>query len=127
MIKLSLIFKILLTSLFIFIFSFKVNAANNVDWVLLKENSDGKEWLDKGSLKIINTNEISILTKYEKPDDKKNKVETNLYVMRINCETNEYKDTSINGIYNFNSKWQTSDGDELIDLVIERSCTELIS
>ena len=24
-------------------------AIGNVDWVLLKENDDGKEWLDKGS------------------------------------------------------------------------------
>ena len=26
-------------------------ALGNVDWVLLKENNDGKEWLDRGSIK----------------------------------------------------------------------------
>ena len=30
----------------------------NVDWVLLKENKDGKEWIDMGSIKYINHKEI---------------------------------------------------------------------
>jgi len=36
----------------------------------------------------------------------------------------EIKDTSIKGIPQFNSKWQTSNNDELIDIVIENSCLE---
>ena len=32
----------------------------NVDWVLLKENNDGKEWIDKGSIREINDGEISL-------------------------------------------------------------------
>ena len=38
----------------------------NVDWVLLKENNYGKEWLDKGSIKPLPNGEISILTKFFK-------------------------------------------------------------
>ena len=34
---------------------------------------------------------------------------------------------SINGIPQFNSKWQTSNNDELIDVVIENSCSEFIN
>ena len=33
----------------------------NVDWVLLQENNDGKEWIDMGSIKEINPSEISVL------------------------------------------------------------------
>ena len=44
--------------------------------------------------------------------------------MRINCETKKFKDTSINGIPNLNAKWTSSNNDELIDIVINKSCEE---
>tara|TARA_B100001029_G_C15034425_1_gene439178 strand:+ start:89 stop:478 length:390 start_codon:yes stop_codon:yes gene_type:complete len=100
----------------------------NVDWLLLKENNDGKEWLDMGSIKKIQNNEISVLTKFFKnPTDSSDKGKLSLYVMRINCDNNKFKDTSINGIPQFNSKWQTSNNDELIDVVIKKSCSEFIN
>ena len=102
-------------------------AVSNVDWLLLKENNDGKEWIDMGSIKETNAGEITVLTKFlknpKKPSDKE---ELSLYVMRINCNDKTYKDTSINGIPQFGSKWQTSNNDELIDVVIEKGCSEKI-
>ena len=99
----------------------------NVDWVLLKENKDGKEWIDMGSIKEINAGEITVLTKFLKnPKEPSDKEELSLYVMRINCNDKTYKDTSINGIPQFGSKWQTSNNDELIDVVIEKGCSEKI-
>ena len=101
----------------------KASATGQVDWLLLKENNDGKEWVDLGSIKKIKNNEISVLTKYfQNPNKEKVKGETNLYVMRINCETREYKDISINGIPSFKAQWKTSNDDELIDVVIDKSC-----
>ena len=103
-------------------------AIGNVDWVLLKENDDGKEWLDKGSIKQLPNSEISVLTKFFKnPTNSDEEGELSLYVMRINCDEKKFKDTSINGIPQFNSKWQTSNNDELIDVVIENSCSEFIN
>ena len=100
----------------------------NVDWVLLKENSNGKEWIDMGSIKSINDNEINVLTKFFKnPKESSDKGQLSLYVMRINCDDKTFKDTSINGIPQFGSKWQTSNNDELIDVVIEKSCSEKIN
>ena len=104
------------------------NAIGNVDWVLLKENKDGKEWLDRGSIKPLRNGEISVLTKFFKnPTNSDDDGELSLYVMRINCNEKKFKDTSINGIPQFNSKWQTSNNDELIDVVIENSCSEFIN
>ena len=114
-------------SLLLIIFNFASNsyAIGNVDWVLLKENNDGKEWLDKGSIKELPNGEISVLTKFFKnPTDSDNDGQLSLYVMRINCDEKKFKDTSINGIPQFNSKWQTSNNDELIDVVIENSCSD---
>ena len=103
-------------------------AVSNVDWVLLKENNDGKEWIDMGSIKSINDNEISVLTKFFKnPKHSNEKEQLSLYVMRINCNDKTFKDTSINGIPQFGSKWQTSNNDELIDVVLEKSCSERIN
>jgi len=103
-------------------------AVSNVDWVLLKENNDGKEWIDMGSIKEINAGEITVLTKFLKnPKEPSDKEELSLYVMRINCNDKTYKDTSINGIPQFGSKWQTSNNDELIDVVIEKGCSERIN
>ena len=114
-------------SLLLIIFNFASNsyAIGNVDWVLLKENNDGKEWLDKGSIKELPNGDISVLTKFFKnPTDSDNDGQLSLYVMRINCDEKKFKDTSINGIPQFNSKWQTSNNDELIDVVIENSCSD---
>ena len=117
-------------NLLIFIFNFAPNtyAIGNVDWVLLKENNDGKEWLDKGSIKQLPNGEISVLTKFFKnPTNTDDDGELSLYVMRINCDEKKFKDTSINGIPQFNSKWRTSSNDELIDVVIENSCSEFVN
>ena len=100
----------------------------NVDWLLLKENNNGKEWLDMGSIKLVRNNEITVLTKFlENPKDSNDKGQLSLYVMRINCTDKKFKDTSINGIPQFNSQWQTSNNDELIDIVIEKSCSQFIN
>ena len=90
--------------LFIFNFASYSYAIGNVDWVLLKENNDGKEWLDKGSIKSLQNGEISVLTKFFKnPTNSDDDGELSLYVMRINCNEKKFKDTSINGIPQFNS------------------------
>ena len=102
-----------------------VNAIGDVDWILLKDNKDGKEWLDIGSIRKINNNEISTLTKfYKKPIKDTDEGQTTLYVMRINCLTKQFKDTSINGFPKLNSKWQEPNNDELIEVVIEKACSE---
>ena len=104
----------------------KVSATGEVDWLLLKENNDGKEWIDLGSIKQIKDNEISVLSKYfQNPSKEKINGQTNLYVMNINCDNREYKDISANGIPIFNAKWKTSNNDELIDIVIDKSCSEI--
>ena len=127
------IFKIFFSLCFTFLILILNNsefayAVSNVDWVLLKENNDGKEWIDMGSIKEINAGEITVLTKFLKnPKELSDKEELSLYVMRINCNDKTYKDTSINGVLQFGSKWKTSNNDELIDVVIEKGCSERIN
>ena len=106
-------------------FSSYTYAANEVDWFLLKKNSDGEQWIDKGSIRKYQNDEISVLTRFfENPKGSDNKAKKLLYVMRINCQTKEFKDTSINGIPNLKAKWKSSNNDELIDIVINKTCEE---
>ena len=123
----SNLFYFSLTLLFLILnFASYSNAIGNVDWVLLKENNEGKEWLDRGSIKPLPNGEISVLTKFfRNPTNSNDNGELSLYLMRINCDEEKFKDTSINGIPQFNSKWQTSNNDELIDVVIKNSCSKL--
>ena len=124
----KLFYYFLVTFLIFLNFTYYANAIGNVDWVLLKENTEGKEWLDMGSIKPLKDGEISVLTKFFKnPTNSDDDGELSLYVMRINCDEKKFKDTSINGIPQFNSKWQTSNNDELIDVVIKNSCSEFIN
>ena len=121
----SLIFYLLSFLLILLPFSFCSYAAKDVDWMLLKKNNDGEQWIDKGSIREYPNNEISVLTRFfEAPKEPETKGKKLLYVMRINCETKKFKDTSINGIPNLNAKWKSSNNDELIDIVINKSCEE---
>ena len=56
----------LILILFILNFASYSYAIGNVDWVLLKENDNGREWLDKGSIKPLPNGEISVLTSSSK-------------------------------------------------------------
>jgi len=103
-------------------------ALGDVDWVLIEDNELGKQWIDQGSLERLNNNEIKVLTKFfERSTKNKDKGSTDLYVMRINCENKNFKDISINGLPNINAKWNSSNNDELIDSVIDRSCSLIIN
>ena len=55
--------------LFILNFASYSYALGNVDWVLLKENDDGKEWLDKGSIKQLPNAEICLLYTSDAADE----------------------------------------------------------
>ena len=124
----SNLFSFFLVLIFILNVSDFAYGIGNVDWVLLKENNDGKEWIDMGSFKVIQAKEISVLTKfYKKPFNLNDKGKLSLYLMRINCGDKKFKDISINGIPQFRSKWKTSNNDELIDVVIEKSCSNFIN
>ena len=121
----SLVFYLFTFLLILLPFSIDSYAAKDVDWVLLKKNNDGEQWIDKGSIKEYSNNEISVLTRFfEAPKEPETKGKKLLYVMRINCKTKKFKDTSINGIPNLNAKWTSSNNDELIDIVINKSCEE---
>ena len=99
-----------------------VYGANN-NWIEVSKTPAGIQYLDGDSLIIKGKGIIEITTKYLKIDPESLKeVEENIYAMKINCLTNEFKDISVNGKKNLTAKWEASNGDKLLDDVILDSC-----
>ena len=99
-----------------------VYGANN-NWAEVSKTPAGIQYLDKDSLNIKSKGMIEITTKYLKIDPNSLKeIEENIYVMKINCLTNEFKDISVNGKKNLTAKWEGPNGDKLIDDVISNTC-----
>ena len=95
----------------------------NSNWVEVSKTAAGIQYLEEDSLIIKGKGIIEITTKYSKIDPESLKgIEENIYTMKINCLTNEFKDISVNGKKNLTAKWQASNGDKLLDDVILDSC-----
>ena len=95
----------------------------NSNWVEVSKTAAGIQYLEEESLIIKGKGIIEITTKYSKIDPESlKKIEENIYAMKINCLTNQFKDISVNGKKNLTAKWQASNGDKLLDDVILDSC-----
>ena len=95
----------------------------NSNWVEVSKTAAGIQYLEEDSLIIKGKGIIEITTKYSKIDPESLKeIEENIYAMKINCLTNEFKDISVNGKKILTAKWQVSNGDKLLDDVILDSC-----
>ena len=95
----------------------------NSNWVEVSKTAAGIQYLEEDSLIIKGKGIIEITTKYSKIDPESLKeIEENIYAMRINCLTNQFKDISVNGKKELTARWQASNGDRLLDDVILDSC-----
>ena len=95
----------------------------NINWVEVSKTPAGIQYLDRESISIKGNRIIELTTKYIKIDiTTSNKIEENIYTMKINCMTNKFKDISVNGKKNLSAKWEDPNGDKLINDVITESC-----
>ena len=95
----------------------------DVNWFEVSRTSAGVQYLDRDSIDIEEQGIIELTTKYIKIDSSTSKeIEENIYIMKINCMTNKFKDISVNGKKNLSAKWEDPNGDKLLDDVISDSC-----
>ena len=95
----------------------------NTNWVEVSRTQAGIQYLDRDSIAIEEKRIIELTTKYIKIDSSTLKeIEENIYIMKINCMTNKFKDISVNGKKNLSAKWEDPNGDKLLDDVISDSC-----
>ena len=116
--------------LILIIFFNKNNVAFGADnnWIEVSKTNSGIQYLDRASLNSKDKEIIEIRTKYLKINSNSSKNnEENIYIMRINCLTNKFKDISANGKEIINAKWENPNGDKLIIDLISESCKNVSS
>ena len=121
--KFDLLLNILVLILVIFFNSTNIVYGANTNWVEVSQTPTGVQYLDRDSINIEEKGIIELTTKYIKiaPSTSK-EIEENIYIMKINCMTNKFKDISVNGKKNLSAKWEDPNGDKLLDDVISDSC-----
>jgi hypothetical protein len=121
--KFDLLLNILVLILLIFFNSTNIVYGANTNWVEVSRTPTGVQYLDRDSIDIEEKGIIELTTKYIKiaPSSSK-EIEENIYIMKINCMTNKFKDISVNGKKNLSAKWEAPNGDKLLDDVISDSC-----
>ena len=96
---------------------------DDINWVEVSRTPAGVQYLDRDSIDIEEKGIIELTTKYIKIDSSTSKeIEENIYMMKINCMTNKFKDISVNGKKNLSAKWEGPNGDKLLDDLISDSC-----
>lgn len=121
--KFDLLLNILVLILLIFFNSTNIVYGANTNWVEVSRTPTGVQYLDRDSIDIEEKGIIELTTKYIKIDPSTSKeIEENIYIMKINCMTNKFKDISVNGKKNLSAKWEDPNGDKLLDDVISDSC-----
>ena len=121
----SFVISLLVTLIIFFSKTSLVYGANN-NWTEISKTPTGIQYLDRESFKNKGKGIIEIKTKYLKIDTyTSNEIEENIYLMKINCFTNEFKDISVNGRKNLTAKWEVPNGDKLLDDVISNSCKDV--
>ena len=121
--KFDLLLNILVLILLIFFNSTNIVYGANTNWVEVSQTPTGIQYLDRDSINIEEKGIIELTTKYIKiaPSTSK-EIEENIYIMKINCMTNKFKDISVNGKKNLSAKWEDPNGDKLLDDVISVGC-----
>ena len=121
--KFDLLLNILVLILLIFFNSTNIVYGANTNWVEVSRTPTGVQYLDRDSIDIEEKGIIELTTKYIKIATSTSKeIEENIYIMKINCMTNKFKDISVNGKKNLSAKWEDPNGDKLLDDVISDSC-----
>ena len=121
--KFDFLLNILVLILLILFNRTKIVYGANTNWVEVSRTTSGVQYLDRDSIDIEEEGIIELTTKYIKiaPSTSK-EIEENIYIMKINCMNNKFKDISVNGKKNLSAKWEDPNGDKLLDDVISDSC-----
>tara|TARA_Y100001968_G_C19422242_1_gene752398 strand:- start:1285 stop:1689 length:405 start_codon:yes stop_codon:yes gene_type:complete len=121
--KLDSFLKILVIIMIFFFNTNNIVFGANINWFKISKTPTGVQYLDRNSLHSENNGEIEIKTKYIIIDsDTSEKLEENIYITKINCFTNKFKDISVNGKKSLNAKWEDPKGDKLLNDLITNSC-----
>ncbi len=104
--------------------SFNKVYAEEINWTEVANTPIGIQFIDTKSIKYNNRGTLSVLTKYSEinPDDHEN-INTNLYLMAIDCENRLFSKLPLNGELKQVRNWISPTNDKLIKKTIINSCS----
>lgn len=121
--KFDFLLKVLLLISVILFYRSSILYGANTNWIEVSRTTAGIQYLDRDSIDIEEKGIVELTTKYIKLNSNTSKeIEENIYIMKINCITNKFKDVSVNGKKNLSAKWEDPNGDKLLDDLISDSC-----
>ena len=110
--------------LLLFLSSFTKLSAAEVNWIQVAEINNKIEFIDTNSIKYDNKGLLSVLIKTsEINENEQNSINTNLYLMAVDCQNRVYSKLPINGQPKQVKKWQKPVNDKLIKQTIISSCS----
>ena len=111
-------------SYLIFFYSVNNLSADEINWIEVAGTNSEIQFIDPNSIKYNNKGFLSVITKYAEvnPDDQ-TIINTNSYVMAVDCDSRLFSKLPINGDIKEVKNWQKPINDKLIKKTILISCT----
>tara|TARA_B100000579_G_C22463933_1_gene680227 strand:- start:109 stop:498 length:390 start_codon:yes stop_codon:yes gene_type:complete len=107
----------------LFFSSFLYISAEEIDWIEVAKINNAIQFIDVKSIKYNNTGYLSVLNKYSEIDPQDSKfINTDFYLMAIDCENRLYSKLPLNGNINQVKNWIEPIDDKLIKKTIISSC-----
>tara|TARA_B100000965_G_scaffold364043_1_gene347405 strand:- start:2890 stop:3276 length:387 start_codon:yes stop_codon:yes gene_type:complete len=118
--------KLFVFSLFIIIFfsGFIKLSAEEINWQEVAKTNDGIQFIDVNSIKYNNRGFLSVITKYDEtnPDDQVI-INSNSYLMAVDCDNRLFSKLPLNGELNQVKNWEEPTNDKLTKNTIINSCS----
>ncbi|MFN9870382.1 MAG: hypothetical protein ACK55E_02960 [Cyanobacteriota bacterium] len=119
-----------LLALLLLLVSPALAGAGSVEWHEVPATAEGRQWWDSGSLRFDRQGRLSVLSRFQPPSPAGEDGETSatrppigtLYVMQLDCDQALYRDTSVNGLPQWQAEWRPVAGDGLMTSVLQEAC-----
>tara|TARA_Y100001968_G_scaffold170633_1_gene156084 strand:+ start:456 stop:842 length:387 start_codon:yes stop_codon:yes gene_type:complete len=116
---------LVLCSVFVLFFlSCSINlSAEEIDWIEVANTNNQIQFIDANSIKYNKRGLLSVITKYSEisPDDQEI-INTNEYLIAVDCENRLFSKLPANGELNQIKNWEEPTNDKLIKNTIINSC-----
>ncbi len=106
-------------------FSGAINlSAEEIDWVEVAKTNDQIQFIDSNSIKYNNRGFLSVIIKYSEINQEDQKfINTNSYLMAIDCENRLFSQLPLNADIKQVKNWVNPSNDKLIKRTIMNTCS----
>ena len=112
------------SSFLIFLSGFMMLLADEINWVEVAKTNNQIQFIDSNSIKYNNRGFLSVIIKYSEINQEDQKIiNTNSYLMAIDCENRLFSKLPLNGEIKQVKSWVNPSNDKLIKRTIMNTCS----